>query len=219
MMKSLLKKIIIAFSLVFVFVLVCSHYYDPSNDSYTLDYDLKQQITDKIPHYVELDRIPDDLVNATIAMEDKRFYSHGGFDIIAMARATITDITEGKIVQGGSTITQQLAKNLFFSNRKSLARKFKELFVATKLEHMFTKDDILEMYLNIIYYGAGAHGVNEASHEFFSKDVSNLTLEECAMLAGLPQAPSIYNPVKSISKAKRRQEIVMSVMMKNGYIR
>ncbi|GKX31266.1 hypothetical protein SH1V18_37460 [Vallitalea longa] len=217
-MKSLFKKIIIAFSIVFILVLTYSHFYDPSNEQYSLDYSLKRQITNKMPHYVELDKIPENLINATIAMEDKRFYSHGGFDIIAIARATITDISEGRIVQGGSTITQQLAKNLFFSNRKSITRKLKELIVATKLEHMFTKDDILEMYLNIIYYGAGAHGANEASHAFFSKDVNNLTLEECAMLAGLPQAPSIYNPVSSLSTARKRQELVMSVMMKNGYI-
>lgn len=217
-MKNIIKKIILLFSILLVIGFGYSQFYEPSSERYTLDYSLKRQIENRIPHYVELNDIPDNLLNATIAMEDKRFYSHGGFDLIAISRATIADISEKKLVQGGSTITQQLAKNLFFNNTKSITRKINELIVATRLEYMFPKDIILEMYLNIIYYGAGAHGVTEASHTFFSKNVSDLSLEECAMLAGLPQAPSKYNPIDNFTRAKERQELVMRIMMKNGYI-
>ncbi|MCT4687759.1 transglycosylase domain-containing protein [Vallitalea sp.] len=218
-MKNFLKKLLAIFGILFLMVLTYSQFYNPSNTNYTLDHSLKTQISSNTSNYIELDKLPKNLVNATIAMEDKRFYRHGGFDILAIMRAAIIDIKEGRFVQGGSTITQQLAKNLFLSRRKSLIRKFNEIIIAAKLERMFTKEDILEMYLNIIYYGAGAYGVNDASNVFFSKNVSTLTLEECAMLAGLPQAPSRYNPVKHLDKAKKRQKIVMSVMLKNGYIR
>ncbi|GMQ55715.1 hypothetical protein AN1V17_01070 [Vallitalea sediminicola] len=218
-MKNLLKKLFAIFGILFLMVLTYSQFYNPSNENYTLDYSLKAQISSRTSNYVELDELPKNLINATIAMEDKRFYRHGGFDILAIMRAAIIDIQEGRFVQGGSTITQQLAKNLFLSRQKSITRKFNEIIIATKLERMFTKKDILEMYLNIIYYGAGAHGVKDASQVFFSKNVSNLDLEECAMMAGLPQAPSRYNPIDNLEKAKKRQKIVMSVMMKNGYIR
>ncbi|QUH30607.1 transglycosylase domain-containing protein [Vallitalea guaymasensis] len=218
-MKNFLKKSLAIFGILFLMVLTYSQFYNPSNENYTLDHSLKTQISSRTSNYVELDKLPKNLINATIAMEDKRFYRHGGFDILAIMRAAIMDIKEGRFAQGGSTITQQLAKNLFLSRQKSLTRKFHEIIIASKLERMFTKEDILEMYLNIIYYGAGAHGVNDASNVFFSKNVSNLTLEECAMLAGLPQAPSRYNPVEHMETAKKRQKIVMSVMLKNGYIR
>lgn len=217
-MKKLIKNLLAILILVALFILSYSHLYNPSSRTYSLDKTLITQISKNKSDYIEIESIPLDLINATIAVEDKRYYSHRGFDIIAMTRAAMVDIKERKFVQGGSTITQQLAKNLFLSSKKSLNRKWHEIIIARKLEKMFSKDEILEMYLNVIYYGAGAYGIKEACHTFFSKQLYQLDLEECAMLAGLPQSPSRYNPKKDIKRARKRQEVVLSIMAKHGFI-
>ncbi len=215
---KLFKKILFVFIGCGVLFMSYSHSYIPKHPTYELNGALKDQIESSAPKYVTLDQISKDLINATVTMEDKRFYKHMGFDPIAISRAVLVDIRERSYVQGGSTITQQLAKNLFLSHRKTLSRKLEELIIAVKLEQLFTKDELLEMYLNVIYYGSGAYGIGEASLVYFDKTPSELSLEEAAMLVGIPPSPNRYNPIKNYAKARQRQEIVLMVMAKKGYL-
>jgi len=140
---------------------------------------------------VKLEAIPSYLKAALLATEDQRFYSHSGIDIKGIGRAIISDIRAGRFVQGGSTITQQLAKTLFLTPRRTLLRKFKEAFLAFQLERRYTKDAILTLYFNQIYLGSGAYGVEAAAQLYFGKPVSALNLSECALLAGLPRRRAI----------------------------
>ena len=148
--------------------------------------------------YVTIDAIPKDLANAVVAVEDSRFYKHAGVDLIGIARALFTNLREGDTVQGGSTITQQVAKNLFLHPRKTLARKLEELALAVLLEARYSKEQILELYLNSSYFGEGAYGVESAARTYFGKTVSELSLGESSLLAGLLQAPSAYSPYKHL---------------------
>ncbi len=167
---------------------------------------------------VPLREIPVHLRNAIIAVEDRRFYDHTGIDLRAIFRALVKDVQAGNLVEGGSTITQQLAKNLFLTSEKSLARKWKEAAYAVKIEMTYDKDKILEMYLNQIYFGEGVWGVQEASKTYFGKDVRDLTLSESAMLAGLPKAPTRYSPLQNKEKALERRDVVLSLMREQNYI-
>lgn len=193
-------------------------FYDGDSGKYALNDNLAQQISINVSNYTEYKDIPKDLINAVVAVEDKRFFDHNGFDIIGIGRALITNLKEREIAEGGSTITQQLAKNLFLTDEKKLDRKVKELVLALKLEQMYDKEEIIEMYLNVIFFGENAYGVQNASLVFFEKDVWELSLEECALLAGLPQAPSMYNPKKHLERAEKRQKIVLEAMEENGYL-
>lgn len=204
--------------LIICFISINYYVYEKINESYSTEQDLMKKISSNIPDYIKIDNMPQDLLDAVVAVEDKRFYMHFGFDIIGIGRAFISNLKEGEIIQGGSTITQQLAKNLFLSNEKTYKRKLKELFIAVKIENLYTKEEILEMYLNEIYYGAGANGIQEASQTYFNKNVEELTSAQCTMLAGIIQAPSFYNPKKHPERAKKRQELVINLMAKNGYI-
>ena len=165
-------------------------------------------------HYVPLDEIPRSLRQAIVAVEDSRFYSHKGLDPSGIARATIVNVEAGQIEEGGSTITQQLAKNLFLTQEQSFTRKLEEIMLAINLERHFSKDEILEMYLNTIYFGSNFYGVYEAAMGYFGKEPSELTLAESAMLAGLPQAPSAYSPYVDYMLAKKRQLTVLSAMVR-----
>ncbi len=167
---------------------------------------------------VSIDKIPESLKKAIVAIEDKNFYKHPGFDIFALIRSSLENIKAGKIVQGASTITQQLARVLFLSQEKTFTRKFKELIIAHRLEKTISKDKILEMYLNNIYLGEGAYGVAAAADIYFDKKVESLSLEECALLAGLPQAPSLYSPFRNKELAKKRRTQVISRMLEEGFI-
>lgn len=202
----------------FLVINIKSFAYQSNDKGYSIDEDLIKQISSNISNYVTIDNMPQDLKNAIVAVEDKRFYRHFGIDPIAIARAFITNIRQGKIKVGASTITQQLAKNLFLSGERTYGRKIKEVAYAFELESKYTKDEILEMYLNVIYYGSGAYGIQNASKEYFNKNVMDLSLGQAAMLAGLPQAPSAYNPNKYPERAKRKQKIVLAAMVRNGYI-
>lgn len=186
---------------------------------YSLDKSLIQQISENNPNYVSIEDMPDNLINAVIVAEDKRFYRHYGFDVIGIGRALVTNIKSGSFKEGGSTITQQLAKNLFLSTDKKISRKLEELLLAIRLENMYDKDEILEMYLNVVYFGSGAYGVGNASLVYFDKDVSKLSLEECAMLAGLLKAPSAYNPNASAEMAEKRQKTILKLMQQQGFIK
>lgn len=167
---------------------------------------------------VKLEQIADKLEQATIAVEDSRFYNHHGLDLRGIARAFLVNLQEGRIVQGGSTITQQLAKNLFLSPEKTLTRKMKEMVYTLQLERHFSKQEILETYLNRIYFGHGAYGVEEAARVYFGKSAQELNLPEAAMLAGIPRGPSIYSPYLNFEAAKERQATVLNSMAEQGYI-
>lgn len=213
-----MKKICM-FLITLLFINTSVNYLCENNSSkYVMNNHLIDQILAKVPNYTTIDNIPDDLKNAVVATEDRRFYEHGGFDFISIGRALYTDIKERKFKEGGSTITQQLAKNLFLSNDKTIKRKFKEIFLTMELERRYTKKQILEMYLNVIYYGSNTYGVENASKRYFNKDLKSLSLAECAILAGIPQSPNNYNPEKHIDKAKKRQKIVLNAMSISGFI-
>ncbi|MDA8233262.1 MAG: transglycosylase domain-containing protein [Clostridia bacterium] len=169
-------------------------------------------------NYVPLERIPWHLRMAFIAVEDSRFHDHKGIDPWGLARAAWVNLRSGEYHEGGSTITQQLAKNLFLSNEKTMFRKAKEAYLALQLEKKYTKDEILEMYLNQIYFGSGAYGVDSASRKFFGLPVGKLNLAQGAMLAGLPKNPAGYNPLTNREAARRRQWVVLDRMVAMGYI-
>lgn len=167
---------------------------------------------------VPMESIPEYLQQATIAIEDERFYSHGGIDYEAISRAIFINITRGQLAEGGSTITQQLVKNVYITNERSFSRKLVEAVLATRLEQTVSKDDILERYLNTIYYGENAYGVEAASLTYFGKSVSQLNLAECATLAGLPNAPSAFSPKRDLAAATERRNLVLQKMADLGYI-
>lgn len=167
---------------------------------------------------VDLKDIPDNLQHAIIATEDKNFYKHHGYDPLGLLRSTFANFAAGHVVQGASTITQQLARILFLSNEKTYTRKLKELVVAVRIEKTIPKSKILEMYLNNVYLGSGAYGVEGASQIYFNKHLKNLTLAECALLAGLPQAPSVYSPFNDKELALQRRNQVLKRMYKMRYI-
>jgi penicillin-binding protein 1A len=169
--------------------------------------------------FVPLAHIPQALRDAVIATEDKRFYYHWGIDPIGIARAVSQNYRRGRIVEGGSTITQQLTKVLFLTPDKSLERKLKEAVLALELERRYTKDRILEMYLNQVYFGHGAYGVEAASRTYFGKSVSELNVREAALLAGLPRAPTTYSPFEHGDAAKRRREVVLRRMVDFGALK
>jgi monofunctional glycosyltransferase len=187
-----------------------------NNSKYSINNDLIHQIRLNVPNYTTIDKIPSDIKNAVIATEDKRFYKHPGFDVLAISRAVYTDIKSMQFREGGSTITQQLAKNLFLANDKSVKRKFKEIIFSLALEHKYTKNQILEMYLNVIYYGSNVYGVQNASKLYFHKNLKDLSLAECSMLAGIPQCPNYY--YTHPNEARNRQCDVLRAMIKNKFI-
>jgi penicillin-binding protein 1A len=167
---------------------------------------------------VPLSSIPKYLKEATIAIEDERFYEHNGVDYQAIGRAILTDISRGRLAEGGSTITQQLVKNVYASGERSFNRKIVEAVLATQLERTTSKDTILERYLNTIYYGSNAYGVEAAAQTYFGKSVSQLDLSECATLAGLPVSPSAFSPKINLQAATERRNVVLQKMADLGYI-
>src|SRR5881296_3310133 len=169
--------------------------------------------------FVPLAHIPQTLRDAVIATEDRRFYSHFGVDPIGVARAVYQNYRRGRFVEGGSTITQQLTKVLFLTPDKSLERKMKEAALALELERRYSKDRILEMYMNQIYFGNGAYGVEAAARTYFGKSVTELSLKDAALLAGLPRAPSTYSPFEHPEAAKRRREVVLRRLVEYGAVK
>ncbi|MBW1835114.1 MAG: penicillin-binding protein 1A [Deltaproteobacteria bacterium] len=167
---------------------------------------------------VTLKVIPEYLKKAIITTEDRNFYTHSGIDIKGIIRAIIKDIWAGKFVEGASTITQQLAKTLFLTPQKNLARKLKEAFLAFHLERRYTKDEILELYLNQVYFGSGAYGVESAARIFFNKSVKDLTLAECSLVSAMPKAPSRYSPLVNRDLSIKRRNIVLKQMLETGII-
>lgn len=167
---------------------------------------------------IDINKVPQNLQNAFIAAEDNRFYEHIGIDPIGIFRAIFANLTNRGIAQGGSTITQQLAKNAFLSQEQTLKRKIQEAMLALEIEHKYSKKEILEMYMNQIYFGQGAYGIQTAAKTYFNKDVNELTLTQCAMLAGLPKSPNYYSPFNNLNEAKKRKNVVLDQMVKYGYV-
>ena len=167
---------------------------------------------------VSIRQIPKDLQNAFVAVEDNRFYDHIGVDPKGILRAVVSNITSKEVAEGGSTITQQLAKNAYLTQERTMKRKIQEVFLALRLEQQYTKQEILELYLNQIYFGQGAYGVQAAAKTYFGKDVSELDTNECAVLAGIPKSPNYYSPLNSMEAAQKRKATVLDQMVKYGYM-
>lgn len=185
----------------------------------------KVSLSDKIKEiksyesFVTLDEVPINFKNAVIAVEDHRFEKHGAIDIIGIARAIFTNIRSQEFREGGSTITQQVAKNMYFISEENVVnRKIAEIFVGFDLEKNYSKDEIFEFYMNTIYFGDGYYGIKEASNGYLNKEPINMNLYECTMLAGVPNAPSVYAPTVNPELTKKRQEKVISSMVEYGYL-
>lgn len=168
--------------------------------------------------YTSLSELPQIYKDAVLAVEDHRYYKHGAIDIISIGRAIITDIKAKEFVEGGSTITQQLAKNLYFTQKKEIERKIAEIFMAYEMERTLDKDTILELYLNSSYFGNGYYTVKQASRGYFKKEPKEMTSYEATLLAGIPNAPSVYAPNKNLNLAKQRQKQVINKMVKYKYL-
>ena len=176
----------------------------------------------QVREWIPLAQIPPQIIDTVLTIEDRRFYSHFGIDPVAVGRALWTNVTKGGVVQGGSTITQQLAKNLFYSPQRTMGRKFKEALAALVLEVKYTKQEILESYLNEIYLGQAGfvsiYGVGEAAHRYFGKTLQDLTVEEVAMIAGLIKGPNSYAPTKHPELAKQRRDVVLRRLRETGLL-
>ena len=223
-MKKVIKKILfIVFILVIIavsigLIVVQSGYdmYKGALEQVSLN-DKIESIREK-DNYTKIEDVPQIYIDAVISVEDHRFYKHSGIDLIAIGRATINDIKEWDFVEGGSTITQQLAKNIYFTQEKQITRKIAEVFMAFDIEKNYEKDEILELYLNTSYYGDGYYTIKEACKGYFNKELNEMTDYECILLAGIPNAPSIYAPTKNPELAKQRQRQVMNKMIENKYL-
>ena len=169
-------------------------------------------------HFVPFSELPKNYINAVVAVEDHRFYDHGPIDFIAIGRAIWVNVTNFELREGGSTITQQLAKNVILSQDETATRKLGEIVAAFDIEKNYSKDDILALYVNSCYFGEGYYGIYDASMGYYNKEPKDLTLDEATMLAGVPNAPSVYAPTVNPDLAKKRQEHVLNKMVEYGYI-
>lgn len=169
-------------------------------------------------NFVKIDEVPDIFVQAVISVEDKRFYNHNGVDILSIGRAVFTNIKTLNLTEGGSTITQQIAKNLYFTQEKKFTRKVAEIYVAKDIEELYTKDEILEIYINTNFYGSNYYGIYEAAEGYYEKAPSELSDYEATLLAGVPNAPSVYSPKVNLNLAEQRQSQVLEKMVECKYI-
>jgi len=181
----------------------------------------KQSLSAKIEEirseetYVSIDALPKDYTEAVVSVEDHRFYAHPGIDVISIGRAIVSNIRQKDFAEGGSTITQQVAKNLYFITEEDVvSRKIAEILIAFDLEKLYSKEDILEFYVNTIYFGDGYYGISEASSGYLQKEPQDMNFYECTMLAGVPNAPSVYAPTKNLDLALNRQQKVIRSMVK-----
>ncbi|MEW9110189.1 MAG: PBP1A family penicillin-binding protein [Cytobacillus gottheilii] len=185
---------------------------------YDKDGDAAAKLASNRAEGVSIEEIPEHVMNAVIAIEDERFYEHNGFDVKGIARAFFSNLFAGKITGGGSTLTQQLTKNALLTTEQTYRRKAEELFLAVEIEKKYEKDEILQMYLNQVYFGSGAWGISSAANTYFSKKPSQLTISEAAVLAGLLQSPSVLDPNKNYDRSMERRNVVLSKMNELGYI-
>ncbi len=214
---KILKKILL---IVFIIISIIVIYFGIDGYSLYKKSMAEKSLEDRISElqmqdsYTKISEIPIYYKNAVVAIEDHRFYTHFGVDIIATSRAMIDNILSFEMKGGGSSLTQQVAKNLCFTQEKTLTRKVAELFVVHKLEKNYEKDQILELYINNIYFGNGYYNIHDASEGYYNKAPSDLTLYEATMLAGVPNAPSIYAPTVNLNLAEQRQRQVLDAMVK-----
>lgn len=215
-LKVLLIFILISISLSLLVIGNGYNMYKDAIDKISIE-DKVKEIQSK-ENYTKVSELQQMYINAVISVEDHRFYKHPGIDIIAIGRAVVNDIKAMSLVEGGSTITQQLAKNIYFTQEKKFERKIAEVFMAFEIEKRYNKNEILELYLNTIYFGDGYYTVKEASRGYFGKEPMEMNDSECIMLAGIPNAPSVYAPTKNPELAKQRQKQVIEKMIKNKYL-
>ena len=220
-MKKLFKLLFLIVLLIAIFVcgnIVYDGYllYKEKTDEIGLEE--KIELIKNQENYVSYKDIPKNFINALVSIEDHRFFEHNGIDVQSILRAVVTNISEGELAEGGSTITQQLAKNIYYNQDKKFSRKVAEVFTVFDLEKQYSKEDILELYLNIVYFGDGYYGIYNASKGYFNKEVKDLTLNEITLLAGLPNAPSIYALSNNNDLSKQRQDMVIDAMVKYEYI-
>ena len=169
-------------------------------------------------HYTAYSQLPETYVNAVIAVEDRRFEYHKGMDLISLGRAVVANLKGGELTQGGSTITQQLARNMYFEQDKEFSRKIAEMLIALEIEKEYDKEEIFELYANVIYFGSGYYGIYDASQGYFDKPPVRLDDYECTMLAGIPQAPSVYSLDENPDLAEERRQQVITCMIEEEYI-
>lgn len=218
---KLLKKIF--FILIVVIIGVVSFFIKQGYDLY-LEAINEMSIEEKVKEikenedYTKYEELPQDYINAVVAVEDKRFFEHPGVDVISISRAILIDIKEMSLKEGGSTITQQLAKNVYFTQEKKVTRKIAEIFMAVEMEKQCSKEEIFEMYVNTSYFGDGYYCVKNASEGYFDKLPAHMDLYECTLLAGIPNAPSVYAPTKNPELAKQRQAQVIRKMLEQNYL-
>lgn len=218
-MITLLFFVITIFCLsLYVYAYITPKFNINVSDSITYYDKYGNNIFDKNNNYVKLNEINDNVKNAIISIEDKNFYSHNGFDVLRIIKAIFINLTSREIKQGASTISQQYVKNLYLSFDKTWKRKIEEALITIELETHYSKDEILEGYLNTIDFGAGNYGIKSASNYYFNKEPIDLTIEEASILVGIPKSPNYYNPITNYDKSKKRQMDVLKSMYKNNYI-
>ena len=223
-MKRIRKFLIRSFALVMLAMLVVGGVLGGFGYKMYRDALAEQPLEEKVaeiqadPDYTTLAEIPEIYLDAVVAVEDHRFEQHFGIDLIAIGRAAWNNLTTWSLREGGSTITQQLAKNMYFTQEKSFIRKVAEMFVAFQLEHTYTKDEILELYVNSIYFGDGYYGIGDACKGYLNKAPIEMTNYECTLMAGIPNAPSVYSLTENPALAEQRQKYVVRQMVKYGYI-
>ena len=201
-------------SIVFLFSLLSIGYYHYHQITENEPMEQKVKKIRQEASFTKIEEIDNTFLKAIGAVEDHRFFKHGGMDGVNILRAFVQNIKSGKIVQGGSTISQQLAKNLYLSQQQTIWRKLEEMFIAYELEQRYTKKEILELYVNVIYYGDGNTGIKAASRNYFNKLPKDLNFHEATLLAGLPQSPSRFALSKHYERAKERQKLVVLMMEK-----
>lgn len=214
-MKKLLKFI---FCIILVAICILGYLGYEKYSKAIKDMPLEEKVLEirSADNYTEFSNIPDTFIDAVVAVEDRRFYKHNGIDFYGILRAVVTDIKERELAQGGSTITQQLAKNMYFPMDNSPVRKIAEMIMAVKLEREYKKEEILELYCNVIYYGKGCYNIHDAAIKYFKKEPIDMTDYEATLLAGIPNAPSVYSVDDEL--AKKRQDKVLKSMLRSGYI-
>lgn len=219
LIKIIFKILLSLLSLVLVVLLVVGGFFGIKGYHMYQDAVKEMPISEKVAtirqmdHFVEYEELPDIYIDAVISVEDKRFEEHHGVDYLAICRAVWNDLRTLSFAEGGSTITQQLMKNEYFTQEKKMERKFAEIFAAWEVEKQYDKEDIFELYVNTIYFGSGYYGIYEAAEGYFGKEPSELTEYEAVMLAGLPNAPSAYSPDTSPELAKQRMSQVLDRMV------
>lgn len=221
-MRKFLKRLIILIILIIIAIIGIFTYqgyslYKEAINEMSIE-DKVNEIKSGVTEYIEYKELPEDYINAVIAVEDRRFFSHNGVDAISITRAILKDIQTMSLAEGGSTITQQLAKNVYFTQRKEFTRKIAEIFMAFEFEKECSKQEIFELYVNTIYFGDGYYCVYDAAKGYFDKIPKDMNLYESTLLAGIPNAPSVYSPNVNPELSKQRQAQVLYKMLKYNFI-